>query len=156
MPATRKRVVQNVEVLPSIATHFKAEKKTKSAKPRGKLSEEARLKRSLNRFNGMTEEEVLKRGLPDYLKEDLDIVFIGINPGLTAAFSGRYYGGPGNHFWQALHLSGLSPTPMTSQDDFKMLELNMDMEADLGIDWLPISICSSSFTDNNFCHFNRF
>ena len=41
------------------------------------------------RFNGMSEEEVAKRGLPDYLKDNLDIVFIGINPSLMAAYTGR-------------------------------------------------------------------
>lgn len=45
-----------------------------------KKKSRAATKRMLNRFNGMTEEEVAKRGLPDYLKEGLDIVFIGINP----------------------------------------------------------------------------
>lgn len=72
----------------------------------GKLTEEQKVKRMLNRFNGMSEEEVCRRGLPDYLKEGLDIVFIGINPSLAAAYSGKYYDGPGNHFWQALHLAG--------------------------------------------------
>jgi G:T/U-mismatch repair DNA glycosylase len=32
---------------------------------------------------------VLQRGLPDYLRHGLDIVFIGINPGLCAAYTGR-------------------------------------------------------------------
>jgi len=50
------------------------------------------------RFNGMSEEEVAKRQLPDLLKENLDIVIIGINPGLYAAFKGHHYAGPGNHF----------------------------------------------------------
>ena len=48
----------------------------------------------------MTEDEVAKRGLPDYLKPGLDIVFIGINPSMFAAYTGKYYDGPGNHFWQ--------------------------------------------------------
>ena len=50
---------------------------------------DAQKKRMLNRFNGMSEEEVAKRGLPDYLKDNLDIVFIGINPSLAAAYSGK-------------------------------------------------------------------
>lgn len=73
----------------------------------------------------MTEEEVCKRGLPDYLRPNLDIVFIGINPSLAAAFSGRYYDGPGNHFWQALYLSGLIPHPMAPEDDHKLLDLGI-------------------------------
>ena len=75
-----------------------------------------------NKYGGLTEEELCTRGLPDYLREGLDIVFIGINPGLAAAYSGRYYSGAGNHFWQALHLSGLTPRPMSFEDDHKMLD----------------------------------
>ena len=73
----------------------------------------------------MTEEEVAKRGLPDYLREGLDIVFIGINPSLAAAYSGKYYDGPGNHFWTALYLSGFLPAPMGPQDDYKLLDLGI-------------------------------
>ncbi len=82
-------------------------------------------KRQVNRFNGMSEEEVAKKGLPDYLKEGLDIVFIGINPSMMAAYTGKYYDGPGNHFWKALYLSGIIPEPMTPADDYKMLDLGI-------------------------------
>jgi G:T/U-mismatch repair DNA glycosylase len=55
----------------------------------------------------------------------LDIVFIGINPSMFAAYTGKYYDGPGNHFWQALYLSGLIPEPMTAGDDHKLLKLGI-------------------------------
>ena len=77
------------------------------------------------RFNGMSEEEVAKRGLPDYLKPGLDIVFIGINPSMFAAYTGKYYDGPGNHFWQALYLSGILSEPMSAVDDHKLLDLGI-------------------------------
>ena len=80
-------------------------------------------KSAANKFNGMSEDEVAKRGLPDYLREGLDVVFIGINPSMFAAYTGRYYDGPGNHFWQALYLSGLIPEPMSASDDHKMMSL---------------------------------
>nr|CAD7458961.1 unnamed protein product [Timema tahoe] len=51
-----------------------------------------------DRFNGMPEEEVSKRTLPDHLTLNLDIIIIGINPGLFAAYKGHHYAGPGNHF----------------------------------------------------------
>ena len=82
-------------------------------------------KRKFDRFNGMSEEEVLKRGLPDYLRENLDIVFVGINPGLAAAYTGKYYTGPGNHFWKCLYLSGLTDTQLDAPDDFKLLDMGM-------------------------------
>ena len=37
----------------------------------------------------------------------------------------RYYDGPGNHFWPALHLSGFLPRPMGPQDDSKLLDLGI-------------------------------
>ena len=82
-------------------------------------------KRASNRFNGMSEEEVAKRGLPDYLKPGLDIVFIGINPSMFAAYTGKYYDGPGNHFWSALYLSGILSEPMSAVDDHKLLDLGI-------------------------------
>ena len=65
-----------------VTNHFKVSKKSPKSK-----DTPAKVKRTLNRFNGMTEAEVAQRGLPDYIKHDLDIVFIGINPGL---YSGTF------------------------------------------------------------------
>lgn len=78
-----------------------------------------------DRFNGMTEEEVQKRTLPDHLTPNLDIIIIGINPGLFAAYKGHHYAGPGNHFWKCLYLSGLTPEPMTADDDYKLLNVGI-------------------------------
>ena len=118
--APRKKNSQDEKnPLSKITGHFKPEKK------KGKMTEEQKRQRMLNKFNGMPEEEICKRGLPDYLKDNLDIVFIGINPSLCAAYSGKYYDGPGNHFWQALHLAGFLPTPMGPQDDYKLMDLNI-------------------------------
>ncbi|CAD1472926.1 unnamed protein product [Heterotrigona itama] len=53
-----------------------------------------RQRKRIDRFDGLTEEEVQKYTLPDYLEMNLDVVFVGINPGLMAAHRGRYYAGP--------------------------------------------------------------
>lgn len=66
-------------------------------------------RKNINRFDGLTEEEVQQYTLPDYLEMNLDLVFVGINPSLMAAHRGRYYAGPGNHFYKLLHESGLTP-----------------------------------------------
>ena len=66
-----------------ITNHFKVSKKSPKCN-----DTPAKVKRTINRFNGMTEAEVAQRGLPDYIKHDLDIVFIGINPGL---YSGIFH-----------------------------------------------------------------
>lgn len=44
---------------------------------------------------------------------------------MFAAYTGKYYDGPGNHFWQALHMSGLLENTMCAEDDHKLLELGM-------------------------------
>ncbi|KAM7341303.1 thymine DNA glycosylase isoform 3-T9 [Cochliomyia hominivorax] len=75
-----------------------------------------------DRFNGMSEEEVVKRILPDHLCDNLDIVIIGINPGLFAAYKGHHYAGPGNHFWKCLYLSGLTQEQMNADEDFKLMK----------------------------------
>ncbi|XP_041966231.1 G/T mismatch-specific thymine DNA glycosylase-like isoform X2 [Alosa alosa] len=67
-----------------------------------------KVKRKVDRFKGMSEEEVMTKTLPDILRENLDYVIIGINPGLMAAYIGRWFPGPGNHFWKCLFLSGFT------------------------------------------------
>jgi TDG/mug DNA glycosylase family protein len=60
--------------------------------------------------------------LPDYLREGLDIVFVGLNPGLYSARVGHYFAMPQNRFWSALSASGLVPHPVGPEDDARLLE----------------------------------
>jgi double-stranded uracil-DNA glycosylase len=46
--------------------------------------------------------------LPDLLREGLDIVFVGINPGLYSVRQGHYFARRGNRFWPAFSCSTLS------------------------------------------------
>jgi TDG/mug DNA glycosylase family protein len=46
--------------------------------------------------------------LPDLLRDGLDIVFVGINPGLYSAQRGHYFARRTNRFWPALSRSVLS------------------------------------------------
>ncbi|XP_043657597.1 uncharacterized protein LOC122622917 isoform X2 [Drosophila teissieri] len=75
-----------------------------------------------DRFNGMSEEEVIKRTIPDHLCDNLDIVIVGINPGLFAAYKGHHYAGPGNHFWKCLYLSGLTQEQMSADEDHQLIK----------------------------------
>ena len=59
--------------------------------------------------------------LPDYLTAGLDIVFVGLNPGLSSVDVGHYFATPRNRFWTALNLSGLVDEPMGPEDDRRML-----------------------------------
>ncbi|RWS11775.1 G/T mismatch-specific thymine DNA glycosylase-like protein [Dinothrombium tinctorium] len=85
------------------------------------MSENCEAKRR-SRFTAAEQQQLLTRTLPDYLRSNLDIVIIGINPGLVAAQTGHHYAGPGNHFWKCLYLSGIVPYPFTAFDDYKMLD----------------------------------
>eukprot|EP00794_Sanderia_malayensis_P006086 gene6086-6789_t len=80
-----------------------------------------------DRFNGLSEEDVLQKKLPDHLCKDLNILFVGINPGLMSAFKGHHYSGHNNHFWPCLYESGLVPVQLTYQEDFKCLEYKIGM-----------------------------
>ena len=51
--------------------------------------------------------------LPDYLRPGLDVVFVGINPGLSSAAAGHHYAGRTNHFWPLLYEAGFVPEPLT-------------------------------------------
>lgn len=93
-----------------------------SENDRGDVKTIVKERRKHDRFNGMPEEEVSKRTLPDLLAANLDIVIIGINPGLFAAYKGHHYAGPGNHFWKCLYLSGLISEQLTADDDYKLLQ----------------------------------
>ncbi|XP_032579717.1 uncharacterized protein LOC6619464 isoform X2 [Drosophila sechellia] len=75
-----------------------------------------------DRFNGMSEEEVIKRTIPDHLCDNLDIVIVGINPGLFAAYKGHHYAGPGNHFWKCLYLAGLTQEQMSADEDHMLIK----------------------------------
>jgi TDG/mug DNA glycosylase family protein len=55
--------------------------------------------------------------LPDVVVPDLDVLFCGINPSLRSAERGHHFARPGNRFWPALHLAGLTPRRLTPEED---------------------------------------
>jgi TDG/mug DNA glycosylase family protein len=55
--------------------------------------------------------------LRDVVAADLDVLFCGINPSLLSAARGHHFARPGNRFWPALHLAGLTPRRMTPDED---------------------------------------
>ena len=60
--------------------------------------------------------------VPDVIADDLDVLFVGINPGLYSAAIGHHFGRPGNRFWPALHLGGFTPCQMSPFDEHLLLE----------------------------------
>ncbi|KAI0344298.1 DNA glycosylase [Trametopsis cervina] len=55
--------------------------------------------------------------LTDYLEEDLDVVFCGINPGCRSAEVGHHFAHPTNHFWRCLHQAGLTERQLDPSED---------------------------------------
>ena len=50
-----------------------------------------------------------QKTLPDYLRNDLDIVSIGINPSLYSVEKGFAFARPGNRFWPVFNAAKLGP-----------------------------------------------
>ncbi|MFJ7217515.1 G/U mismatch-specific DNA glycosylase [Amycolatopsis sp. NPDC098790] len=55
--------------------------------------------------------------LPDVLAEGLQVVFVGINPGLTSAAAGHSFSTPSSRFWPALHRSGFTPRRLRAEEE---------------------------------------
>lgn len=59
--------------------------------------------------------------VPDLLREDLRILFIGINPGLRSGATGNHFAGRSNRFWRFLHESGLTPEKYRPEEGMRLL-----------------------------------
>jgi double-stranded uracil-DNA glycosylase len=62
--------------------------------------------------------------IPNLLKDNLKILFVGINPGLRSAKIGHHFGGYSNRFWRLLADSQLTIERLTPEQDFRLLEYN--------------------------------
>jgi double-stranded uracil-DNA glycosylase len=65
------------------------------------------------------------RTVPDVLGPDLDVVFVGINPGLWSGAVGHHFARPGNRFWKALHRSGFTDRLLAAEEDAALLEWHL-------------------------------
>lgn len=57
--------------------------------------------------------------------DDLRILFCGINPGRLSGTLGQHFAHPGNRFWKALHLSGLTPVQLGPATQERLLEFGL-------------------------------
>ncbi|MCW2699730.1 MAG: mug [Blastococcus sp.] len=55
----------------------------------------------------------------------LDVLFCGINPSLTSAARGHHFARPGNRFWPALHLAGLTSRRLAPEEDAELLRFGL-------------------------------
>jgi double-stranded uracil-DNA glycosylase len=60
--------------------------------------------------------------VPDVTAPGLDVVFVGINPGLYSGAVGHHFARPGNRFWKALHASGFTERVMSPFDEHELLD----------------------------------
>ena len=58
--------------------------------------------------------------LPDYVGPGLDILFVGINPGLRSMAVGHHFAGYSNRFWKLLYGAGLVPEFLGPPDDWRL------------------------------------
>lgn len=70
---------------------------------------------------GITPEELHEKTVADITQPNLDILFVGINPGYHSALTGHHYSGTGNHFWTCLYQSRLIPEAFTADRDREVL-----------------------------------
>jgi TDG/mug DNA glycosylase family protein len=62
------------------------------------------------------------RTIPDVIGPGLKVLFCGINPGLYSGAIGHHFGRPGNRFWPALHLAGITERLLSPWEDAALLE----------------------------------
>jgi TDG/mug DNA glycosylase family protein len=72
-------------------------------------------------------EDARGRTIPDVLGPDLDVVFVGINPGLWSGAVGHHFARPGNRFWKALRGSGFTDRLLSPFEDASLLEWNLGL-----------------------------
>ncbi|CAN7550881.1 mismatch-specific DNA-glycosylase [Caulobacter sp. LjRoot300] len=63
----------------------------------------------------------MEKPLPDIVAPGLDVVFCGLNPGLSAASAGHHFVGRGNRFWRVLHLAGFTPDQIDPKQAARLL-----------------------------------
>ncbi|WIG56045.1 MAG: G/U mismatch-specific uracil DNA glycosylase [Rhodanobacteraceae bacterium] len=65
--------------------------------------------------------------LPDVLAPGLRVVFCGTAPGTRSAREGAYYAHPGNHFWRALFVIGLTPQLLAPAEFRDVLQFSIGL-----------------------------
>jgi len=79
--------------------------------------------------------------LRDRIEPGVEVLFVGINPGVRSALTGHHFAGFSNRFWKLLYESRLVPEPITFSDDGRLPEwgfgiTNIVRRATPGIDTL--------------------
>jgi TDG/mug DNA glycosylase family protein len=62
-----------------------------------------------------------ERTIEDVIGPDLDILFVGINPGLWSGATGFHFARPGNRFWKAIAMAGLVGRVLDPSEQHELL-----------------------------------
>lgn len=65
--------------------------------------------------------------LTDIIKENLNVLFCGINPGLKSASDGHHFSGRSNRFWKVLNLAGFTPYQIEAINDINILDFGFGL-----------------------------
>ena len=60
--------------------------------------------------------------VPDVIAPRLEILFVGINPGLYSGATGHHFARPGNRFWPALAAAGITPRRLSPGEGRELLK----------------------------------
>lgn len=69
------------------------------------------------------------KSLPDLLAPGLKVLLVGINPGLYSGATGYHFARPGNRFWPALYLAGITPRQLHPSEEGELLKLGYGITA---------------------------
>jgi TDG/mug DNA glycosylase family protein len=59
--------------------------------------------------------------IADLIAPELKVLLVGINPGLYSGVTGYHFARPGNRFWPALHLAGITPRRLDPSEEAELL-----------------------------------
>lgn len=65
--------------------------------------------------------------VPDVLASDLQVVFVGINPGRWSAAAGAHFANPRNDFWRLLHDAGFTPRLYAPEEQHDLPALGLGL-----------------------------
>ncbi|MFF3754727.1 G/U mismatch-specific DNA glycosylase [Streptomyces sp. NPDC002018] len=60
--------------------------------------------------------------LPDLIADDLTVLLVGINPGLSSALAGHHFATPGSRLWPALYRAGFTPRVLNATEENRLLD----------------------------------
>lgn len=78
----------------------------------------------MNKFKPTKEDlrDAINRTTEDLIRENLKVLFCGINPGMWSGATGFHFAKPGNRFWKTLHLAGFTNRLLHPSEEQELLE----------------------------------